>query len=170
MPVVTIETQLSVQRLVGSAAAGSADGNGFTLADPGVYTASAGEPWFYSATDELAPEDMTAVDANEEVEFEVTDSPITRYIKTVYPYVTNVRFAFQEAEASVVASAQAASESKDDAEAAQAAAETAQGLAEDAKDDAETAAVSLGSIPALPGDGTFTLKSVDDTLTWVEDA
>lgn len=60
------------------------DSNGVavTFSDPGVYTLTCSVPWGYDDADSLAYADMAeSVDAGEGEEFEVTDTPITKYLK-----------------------------------------------------------------------------------------
>lgn len=96
MSLVTVTTPLSAQTMDERIPANWSNGNGFTLSDPGTYRLSAEEPWYYHASDEQAIGDMTAVAAHEVVTIQVTDSVVTKYIKTQPPYVARIAVSFQE--------------------------------------------------------------------------
>src|SRR4051812_33140341 len=81
---------------IASVYADPGDGRGFNLTDPGVYTLSSHEPWYYSDTDGEALEDMTFVLPGEEVVFTITTTPVVRYVKTAEPYRTSIRIDFTQ--------------------------------------------------------------------------
>ncbi len=96
MPTVTPVTPLSLIELPDRIPANHLDGYRFTLSDPGYYSLISGEPWYYHASDSQAIADMTAVAANVAATFLVTDTPVTKYVKTAEPYVTQIKVRYQE--------------------------------------------------------------------------
>jgi hypothetical protein len=80
MSLKSIQTPLTARDL-DSVRISPGNGVGFTFSDPGTYVVSGPLPWYYSDTDNLAPADMTAVDAGTEVTFTVGSTPVSKYCK-----------------------------------------------------------------------------------------
>lgn len=124
------------------------------MVDPGTYTLSSIVPWAYSAVDEVDYEDLTPVDAGDEVSVTIEDGdePVQYFVRIEQAgQLENLNIHYDRPNAGGVGPQGEQGETGEQGE----------------QGDPGTTGTTL---PSDPGMGTFTLKSVNSVLTWVNDA
>lgn len=88
-----ISTVLSVQD-VAHIQIGPGDGVGFTLSEPGDYTITCPVTWAYASTDSQPIASMTEVLGSGSLAITVTDTPVTKYVKTAAGGQYNLKISY----------------------------------------------------------------------------